>query len=71
MNKREAKRIGKLARGIPKTFEDRQVAIDQRRQAGIASGKARKGLKRGPYKKREPNLADLQRTINDISARLR
>ncbi len=40
--KREARRIGKLGRGKRKTFLDPAGAIEQRRLAGIASGKARR-----------------------------
>lgn len=40
--KREARRIGKLGKGKPKTFSDPERAIQQRRLAGIASGKARR-----------------------------
>ncbi len=41
-SKREARRIGRLGKGRPKTFKDPAEAIEQRRAAGIASGKARR-----------------------------
>lgn len=38
------RKAGKQARGIAKTFTDKRAAREQRRLAGIASGKARKRL---------------------------
>ncbi len=40
--KREARRIGKLGAGKRKTYLDPDAAKEQRRLAGIASGKARR-----------------------------
>ncbi len=40
--KREAQRIGRLGLNKPKTFKDLDAAKEQRRLAGIASGKARR-----------------------------
>ncbi len=40
--RREARRIGRLGKGKAKTFTDPAAAVDQRRAAGIASGKARR-----------------------------
>jgi hypothetical protein len=47
------RKLGKLGAGIAKVYADPERARAQRRIAGIASGKARLGLKRGPYRKRE------------------
>jgi hypothetical protein len=39
--KRHYRELGKLGAGIAKTFSDQERAKEQRRLAGIASGKAR------------------------------
>src|SRR5882757_2222093 len=40
-NKRHYRELGKLGLGVAKTFSDETAAKEQRRLAGIASGKAR------------------------------
>lgn len=41
-NTTEARKLGRLGKGKAKSFADPEAAIEQRRQAGIASGKSRK-----------------------------
>ena len=42
--KQQAVKLGRLGKGKPKHFTDPQAAIEQRRQAGIKSGIARRKL---------------------------
>lgn len=48
-NKRHYRELGKLGLGVAKTFHDKAAAQEQRRLAGIASGRARRA-KAGPHR---------------------
>jgi hypothetical protein len=68
--RRHYAKLGKLGAGKPKTFEDLERAKEQRRAAGIASGKARAAkAKRKPGKRsqRGADLASISEQIKRLN----
>lgn len=57
--RREARRIGRLGAGRPKTFRDPLAAIEQRRAAGRRSGEARRA-----------NLASIASALRSVKERV-
>lgn len=65
-NKRHYLELGKLGAGIAKTFVDEAVAKEQRRLAGIASGKARARNAKSTVRDSSRSRADLSVIASQI-----
>lgn len=66
-NKRHYRALGKLGAGKAKTFSDEEAAKEQRRLAGIASGKARRAkAPKSRLGKACPSPADLSAIASQL-----